>query len=261
MNSSAITGITNSEQLERKMHLKGKVLKTSTAGAIIDIGVEIPALLHVSQIVLTSNEPIKKVSDILHEGQELDVWVRNLRQDRIEVSMKEPLALEWRDIKKDLVVKGKVVQIERYGAFVEIGAERPGLVHVSELTQGYVRNPSEVVKVGDEVEVQVLDMDRRKKQIKLSMKALQPGLDEIDGVTVKPARPIKKSSRKKEREEKPKVDIEEPQEVEPTTMELAIRAAMSRADNEKSSATRHKKDASNDEEKENILKRTLETRS
>jgi predicted RNA-binding protein with RPS1 domain len=187
MTSDVATGITSMNQLERKMHLKGKVLKTTKAGAIVDVGVEKPALLHVSQIVTDNKQPILRVEDTLKEGQEVDVYVRNVRDDRIEVSMIEPLQLEWREIDKDMVLKGKVVELEKFGAFVDIGAERPGLVHISELTQGYVKNASEVVSVGDEVEVKILDFNRRRKQIKLSMKALQPGLDEIEGVKITPA--------------------------------------------------------------------------
>ena len=88
--------------------------------------------------------------------------------------MIKPLDLEWRDIKKGMTVKGQVVRLEKFGAFVEIGAERPGLIHISEMAHGYVRQPSDVVKEGDEVEAQVIDVNRKKKQIKLSLKALQP---------------------------------------------------------------------------------------
>ena len=136
MNSDVITGIKTSDQLERKMHLKGKIIKTSKAGAIVDIGVEKPALLHVSQIVSAKNEPILRVEDSLKENQEVEVYIRNLQDDRIEVTMRKPLALEWREIDKDMVLKGKVVELEKFGALVDIGAEKPGLVHISELTQG-----------------------------------------------------------------------------------------------------------------------------
>ena len=88
--------------------------------------------------------------------------------------MIQPLALEWREIKVGESVKGKVVRLEKFGAFVEIGAERPGLVHISEMAHGYVKVPGDVVKEGDEIEAQVLEVNRRKKQIKLSMKALLP---------------------------------------------------------------------------------------
>ena len=97
-----------------------------------------------------------------------------IKDDRVELTMIKPLDLEWRDIKKGMNVKGQVVRLEKFGAFVEIGAERPGLIHISEMAHGYVRQPSDVVKEGDEVEAQVIDVNRKKKQIKLSLKALQP---------------------------------------------------------------------------------------
>ena len=63
--------------------------------------------------------------------------------------------------------------IEKYGVFVDIEAERPGLVHISEMAHGYVKTPTDIVQKGDEVNVKVLKVNKRKKQIKLSMKALE----------------------------------------------------------------------------------------
>src|SRR5659263_591143 len=99
--------------------------------------------------------------------------------------MVKPLDLEWRDIKKGMTIKGKVVRLEKFGAFVEIGAERPGLVHISEMAHGYVKQPGDVVKEGDEIEAKVIEVNRRKKQIKLSMKALRPEPEVV--VVEKPA--------------------------------------------------------------------------
>ncbi len=94
--------------------------------------------------------------------------------------MIKPLELEWREIEADMVIKGKVTRLEKFGAFVDIGAERPGLVHISEMTHDYIKDPSEVVKVGDEIEVKVLSVNRQKRQIKLSMRALEePPVKEI----------------------------------------------------------------------------------
>jgi predicted RNA-binding protein with RPS1 domain len=264
MTSEITTGITSSDQLERKMHLKGKVVKTTKAGAIVDIGVEKPALLHVSQIILESDEPILRIEDALKEGQELNVYIRNIRDDRIEVSMREPLALEWREVNKDMVVKGKVVELEKFGAFVDIGAERPGLVHISELTQGYVKNASEVVSVGDEVEVKILDFNRRRKQIKLSMKALQPGLDEIEGVKITPARSSRK--RRKSSDKNKSAASSAPAkaaENEPTFMEIAMREAMEKAGmkSPESPSSKGKKNKKKKSEQEDILSRTLNQRA
>ena len=262
MTSDAITGITSIDQLERKMHLKGKVMKTTRAGAIVDIGVEKPALLHVSQITMEGEQPILRVEDSLKEGQEVDVYIRNIRDDRIEVSMFEPLQLEWREIEKDMVLKGKVVELEKFGAFVDIGAERPGLVHISELTQGYVKNASEVVTVGDEVEVKVLDFNRRRKQIKLSMKALQPGLDEIEGVKITPARASRKK-RKPSNKETGSETAKTPAENEPTFMEIAMREAMEKAgmDAPAVKGKQSKRSKKKTAEQEDILSRTLNQRA
>ncbi|HAF62534.1 MAG TPA: hypothetical protein DCK95_09430 [Anaerolineaceae bacterium] len=260
MESSIVTDITKSENLVRKMHLKGKVLKTSTAGAIVDIGVEQPALLHVSQIITPDNLPLKRVSDALQEGQEVDVWVRTVRTDRIEVTMKEPFKVEWRDLEKDKVVKGKVVELEKFGAYVDIGAEKPGLVHISELTHGYVKSASDVVNVGDEVEVKILDFNRRKRQIKLSMRALEPELDAIEGVTITPARQPRKSKKSKPAGEKKEPNA--PIINEPTAMEIALRAAMDKSDEEipLAHSNKAKKDKGLSDEQEDILKRTLGSR-
>jgi ribosomal protein S1 len=261
MNSDVITGITSSDQLERKMHLLGKVIKTGKAGAILDIGVEKPALLHVSQITTGKDEPILKVEDALKEGQEVDVYIRNLRGDRIEVSMKKPLALEWREIDKDMVLKGKVVELEKFGAFVDIGAERPGLVHISELTQGYVRNASDVVNVGDEVEVKVIDFNRRRRQIRLSMKALQPGLDEIEGVKVTPAHAPRRRGKGSQKQREPEVHEEKSTEPDPTVMEIRLKEAMVKAEiAERKESQREKKEKSLTEEQEDLLSRTLKQR-
>ena len=261
MNSDVITGIKTSDQLERKMHLKGKIIKTSKAGAIVDIGVEKPALLHVSQIVSEKNEPILRVEDFLKENQEVEVYIRNLQDDRIEVTMRKPLALEWREIDKDMVLKGKVVELEKFGALVDIGAEKPGLVHISELTQGYVKNASDIVSVGDEVDVKVIDFNRRRKQIKLSMKALQPGLDDIEGVKITPAHPVRRKGKDKKKPVDEQVE-EAPAEPEPTVMEIRLKEAMEKAGLEEKKTSSHpKKVKAIASDHEDLLSRTLSRRN
>ncbi len=160
------------EEIKRKQQFTAKVLKTTLAGAIVDIGLDKPGIVHISNI---QKEPVKKVEDVIEPGQEVNVWVRRIHQDakHYDLTMIEPLALEWREVKKDMTAIGSVVRIEKFGVFIDIGAERPGLCHISELTYDYIRTPEDAVKVGEEVEVKVLDFNRRKKQIKLSIKAMQ----------------------------------------------------------------------------------------
>ena len=242
--------------LPPKTHLKAKVIKTTIAGAIVDIGQKVPGVIHISQL---QKDTVNRVEDIVKVGQEVDVWVRRVHDDRVELTMVEPLTLEWRELKPDMLVKGKVSRLETYGAFIEIGAERPGLVHVSEISHDYVKNPSEVLKEGDEVEAKVLDVDRRKKQIRLSIKAATPKPEEIVAEvtreeTRKP-RPGKKG--KKQEEIVEEVETHEP---ELTAFQIAFQKAQERADDKKTSTKGKKSKSALKEEQEEIFNRTLENR-
>lgn len=241
--------------LEPKTKLSGKILKTTLAGALVDVGQPIPGVIHISQL---SNEPINKVEDVIKEGQTVDVWIRRVKKDRIELTMIQPLALEWKEIEPDMVVKGRVVRLEPYGAFVDIGAERPGMVHVSELAHGYVKTPNEIVKEGDEVEAKVLDVNRKKKQIKLSIKALALEVEEF-----KPAKKENKRDKggkrgpRKEAIEMP--EQEEEKEPELTAMQIAWQEALHKANAEK--AYKLKRQKSNvSQEQEDLLERTMKKR-
>jgi predicted RNA-binding protein with RPS1 domain len=272
MESDINTGVENSVEVKPKMYFKGKILKVGLAGALVDIGAVKPAMIHISQIISDNVEPIKRVEDVLQVGQEIDVWVKRMKEDRVELTMIKPLDLEWRDIKKGMTVKGKVVRLEKFGAFVEIGAERPGLIHISEMAHGYVRQPSDVVKEEDEIEAQVIDVNRKKRQIKLSIKALLPEpVKEEEPVhnfvempkREKPVRKKKsKATRGKGEDMSGDVDeliagVNQPEmEAEPTAMEMAMREAMERAKARKQEEKSRKSKAVSSEQEE-ILSRTL----
>jgi small subunit ribosomal protein S1 len=231
---------TSLDQVKRKTHFTGKVVKIGLAGAVIDVGLGVPGVLHISQL---QQEPVNRVEDVLKIGQEVDVWVRRIspKGDRIELSMIKPLDLEWREMKKDMIVKGKVVRLERFGAFVDIGAERPGLIHISELTHDYIRNVEDVVKEGDEVEVKILDVDRKKKQIKLSRKAMEEQ--------------VIKAVQKQEDPAPEEADVPVP-----TVMEAAMREAMQRVKTRDEDAPRARGRKANKprNDLESIFARTLE---
>ena len=239
-----------------KQKFEGKVLKTSLQGVLVDIGSTLPAFLHISQVVDTKDSKATVVNpeDLFKAGDPITVWIRRVAKDHISLTMIEPLAYEWRDLKPEMAVKGTIVRLETFGAFVEIGAERPGLVHVSELAHNFVRTPQEVVKVGDEVDVMILEVDKRKKQIKLSVKALQEAPEEEVVEAPKPARRGKKAK------------VEEVQEIEeeiipdPTFMEIALRQAMDRAEKRMPENVRTKKQRYNKEDADDIFERTLKTK-
>jgi small subunit ribosomal protein S1 len=241
-------------EIKRKTHFTGTVLKTTLAGALIDIGMDTPGVVHISQL---QSEAVNRVEDVVKPGQQVEVWVHRVvpKKNRIELTMIKPLDLEWRDIQPEMVVKGKVTRLEKFGAFVDIGAERPGLVHISELTHDYIKTVGDVVNEGDEVEVKVLSVDKRKRQIKLSMKALEePPVKEVKEKEFRPAKSTEQASL---------VDDEAKDEPTPTAMESALREAMERSKDKSpvespSKGKRKSKAATN--ELEQILYRTLQNK-
>ena len=247
-----ITDTTPEVALEPKTKLTGKILKTTLAGALVDVGQPVPGVLHISQL---QESPVKKVEDVVKEGQSVDVWVKRVRKDRIELTMIQPLMYDWKDLEPEMIVKGKVVRLEPYGVFVEIGAERPGMIHISELARGYVKNASDVVKEGDEVEAKVLTVDRKKRQIRLSMKAIQPEVVEEEKLERENKHGRKNKKTEKEVEE---AQVEENLEPELTAMQIAWQTAQDRAKHHKGQKSKRIKSAS--VEQEDILSRTLEKR-
>ena len=240
----------NLQDLKRKTQFSGTVLKTTLAGAVVNIGLPVPGVIHISQL---QEQPTNRVEDVVHPGQTVEVWIKRVdpKKNRIELTMIKPLDLEWREISKGMVCSGKVTRLEKFGAFVDIGAERPGLVHISEMTHDYIKTPNDVVKEGDEIEVKVLDVNRRKKQIKLSMKALEEKPIVI-------AKPVQKG---KDKEKETAVDAEKEEPV-PTAMEMAMREAMERTKSSEQPeiAKIRRKHTSGEREMEKILNRTLENK-
>ena len=81
--------------------------------------------------------------------------------------------LDMKDLKEGMIVKGTVRNVIDFGAFVDIGVHQDGLVHISQMTDRYIKHPLEAVSVGDIVEVKVLSVDEKKKRISLTMKGIQ----------------------------------------------------------------------------------------
>lgn len=173
------------EDLKPKMKLTGTVKKVELFGAFVDVGVGRDGLLHISRL---SKQRVNNVTDVVKEGDTVSVWVAkaDAQAGRIDLTLIEPFGLDWDEIKTGQTLKGKVVKVEKFGAFVEVGAERPGMIHVSELATHRVEEVTEIVKMGDEVEAKVIGVDPRKKQIKLSMKALEMAEMEPEEVEEEP---------------------------------------------------------------------------
>lgn len=222
----------NLNELKIGAEVTGKVKSIELYGALIETPFDANAMLHISQL---GNAEVTSAGQVMNVGDEITTYVIKLDKEagRVALSLVKPPAVTWDTIQVGQMFTGTVTRVEKYGAFVDIGAERPGMVHVSEMTNEYVSSPSDVVKVGQEVEVRVLKINRRNRQIDLSMKvAIEENIviDDEDG-----AAPL-------------------------TAMELAFRRAQQRDDAEgKDNEARQKaKDAGRHrQQQEDILARTL----
>jgi small subunit ribosomal protein S1 len=169
---------TSIEELQPKMQLEGKVTRTELYGAFVDVGVNSDGLIHISRL---STGRVRKVTDVVSVGDTVSVWVESIDPDRrrIALTMVEPPELEWKDIQVGQVYTGEVVRVERYGLFVDIGAERPGLLHVREMGS-YVRRPEEFARLGDTVRVDVRSVDPSKRQIDLTAHNEEASYEDAD---------------------------------------------------------------------------------
>ncbi|PKO21477.1 MAG: hypothetical protein CVU38_14585 [Chloroflexi bacterium HGW-Chloroflexi-1] len=167
--------------------VEGLVKQVTDFGAFIDIGVGRDGLVHVSEMAVGR---VTKPSDIVKQGDKVPVWIKELNREknRISLSMIEPGSLTVRELEEGMVVTGKVTRLERYGAFVDIGVGRDGMLHVKEMGHGYVEKPEDVVNMGDEIQVQIVGLDRRRGRVDLSIKALLPAPAE-EAVALAPTRP------------------------------------------------------------------------
>jgi len=155
------------EELQPKMRVEGKITRTELYGAFVDLGLERDGLIHISHL---APKRVKKVTDRVKVGDDVTLWVLNVdpAKGRIALTLVEPPEVSWDELDINQTRTGKVVRLERYGVFIDVGAERPGLLHVREMGQ-YVRNPSDHVKMGEELEVKILKLDRRKRQIDFTL--------------------------------------------------------------------------------------------
>jgi small subunit ribosomal protein S1 len=155
---------------------KGVVKNVTDFGAFIDLG-GLDGLLHITDM---SWGRVGHPSEIVGIGDELDVKVLDIdwNRERISLGLKQLLPYPWKDIERKypvgVRVRGKVVSITNYGAFVELEKGVEGLVHISEMSwTRNVKHPSKLVTIGDEIEAVVLKVDRDDEKISLGMKQIE----------------------------------------------------------------------------------------
>ena len=156
--------------------VKGVVKNITDYGAFIDLG-GMDGLLHITDM---SWGRVKHPSEILNVGDEIDVKVLKFdnEKERVSLGLKQLKPDPWETAAGQFVVgnkiKGKVVSLTDYGAFLELAEGIEGLIHVSEMSwTKRVKHPSQILKIGDDVDVQVLEIDGTNRRISLGMKQLE----------------------------------------------------------------------------------------
>lgn len=162
------------EGIEAGQVLEGTVQRLAAFGAFVDIG-GVDGLVHISQL---SHAHVDQVSDVLTEGEKVQVKVLSVDRDaeRISLSIKETLAGPWEDIEekapKGSVLEGTVKRLVPYGAFVEVFPGVEGLVHISRISHEHIGTPNEVLTEGQKIEVKVLEVNPEESRLSLSIKDL-----------------------------------------------------------------------------------------
>ncbi|AZO96725.1 bifunctional 4-hydroxy-3-methylbut-2-enyl diphosphate reductase/30S ribosomal protein S1 [Halocella sp. SP3-1] len=163
------------DSLEEGQEIEGTITKLVDFGAFVDLG-GVEGLLHISEM---SWGRIEHPSQIFEEGQKIKVKVLgvNKEEERISLGYKQLLPDPWEEfVRKHYegeVVKGTITKIVDFGAFVEIEDGVEGLIHISQLSHRHVKTPDEVVSVGEEIQVKIINISEGQKRVGLSIKELE----------------------------------------------------------------------------------------
>lgn len=160
--------------LETNKVVEGVVQRLTDFGAFVDLG-GVDGLIHISDL---SWNRVRHPSEVVKAGETVEVRVLNLDEERnrISLGLKQTVEEPWVSFKENTEVGdkviGKIVNILDFGAFVRIKDGVDGLLHVSQISHEHVNKPSDVLSIGDEVTVKIIDIDFDERRISLSMKEL-----------------------------------------------------------------------------------------
>ncbi len=167
------------ELLEQKYpvgtKITGRIRNLTNFGAFVEIEEGIDGLIHTSDLSWT--ERTSNPQEMLKEGDEVEVVVLQIdaSERRVSLGLKQTQPDPWDEVpekyKVGSVVRGKVVNLTSFGAFTKLEEGIDGLIHISEIADRRIERPEEVVKVGDELDVKVINLDPKGRRIGLSLKA------------------------------------------------------------------------------------------
>jgi small subunit ribosomal protein S1 len=193
-------------QLQPGRAFTGRITRVEPDGLFVEIDAPVEGLVPASQI---RKEGRVNPTGSFRPGDEVRVWVvsASRRERRLRLTMIPPPSVRWEDMKVGELIRGKVTRVEKFGAFVDIGAERDALIHISEFGVRNLKDPAEVLQEGQEIEARIILVDPEKKQIRLSLRGLLPVKEVEPEVPVRktvpsrPAPPPEPMEGKGEREE------------------------------------------------------------
>ena len=157
--------------------VKGKVVNLVPYGAFVELEPGVEGLIHVTELSWTKR--IAKPGDVLKQGQEIEAQVLGINRDeqKISLGIRQLEANPWDSVEQKYTVgsrvKGKIRNLTSYGAFIELEEGLDGMIHVSDISwTRKINHPSEVFKKGDEVEAQVLEVDKPNQRIAMGLKQI-----------------------------------------------------------------------------------------
>lgn len=162
------------KKLEVGARMTGTVKNLTNYCAFVDLG-GIDGMLHISEM---SWSPVRNPSQVLKEGQQIEVMIKSFDPEtrKISLTAKLPETNPWNEADQKYaigsIVEGKVVRFADFGAFVELEKGVDGLIHISHLSDKFVKQPSDVLEIGQTVHAKVIDLNLEQKRISLSLKDL-----------------------------------------------------------------------------------------
>jgi small subunit ribosomal protein S1 len=159
--------------------VKGTVARLTEFGAFIELEPGIDGLIHLSE--MSWSKKIRKPSDVLKKGEAVEAVVLqvNAADHRIGLGLKQALGDPWDEVEKKyprgMIVEAPITNLAKFGAFVDLGDGIEGMIHIGDISrEKRLEHPSEMLKAGEVVKAQVLEIDRERRRLRLGMKQLEP---------------------------------------------------------------------------------------
>ncbi len=173
-----------SEKYKVGDRIQGMVTRVADFGAFVELEKGVEGLIHLSE--MSWSKKVRKPSDVVKPGEQVDVVILGVNQGerRISLGLKQALGDPWAEVPQKFpvgaIVEAPVVSLQKFGAFVQLSEGVEGMIHVGDISaEKRINHPQEVLKVGESVKAQVLEVDLPKRRLRLGMKQLVPtSLDE-----------------------------------------------------------------------------------